>query len=295
MTVPRLRASERPTSWWLAALQRRRERMQDEYLDLSQAVPWSSAEEQAAAVKFFNAAFRAEESGLRQAHELCDEVRSFDPALAEVLRLYGDEEGWHRQLLSEFMPYIGGSIQPMGRVTSLFYRLYARAKRMETIVLTNLMFETIGSTTYRMALANVEHQALRQMLTILTRDEAFHVPLNVHFLKCVLARKSRLERLRLRAIHKLLFVSLLLLPLASRPKAQAFDRIPTLELVRGYARMLDAVFAQTPELGLHPPRLLLWALGVRGSDLQSRDVLAASVEAAEAAADRGAVEVSALR
>ena len=141
----------------------------------------------------------------------------------------------------------------------------------------------------------MKQPALRQLRTILTRDEAFHVPLNVHFLKCVLARKSRVERLRLRLLHRLLFISLLLLPLASRPKAQAFDRIGTLALVRGYARMLDAVFAQTPELGLSSPRLLLWLLGVRGADLRSGDVLAASVEAAESAADRSAVHVSALR
>ncbi|HET9932947.1 MAG TPA: hypothetical protein VFQ35_19720, partial [Polyangiaceae bacterium] len=59
------RASERPTSWWLKTLERRRERMHSEYLDLSEPVSWASPEEQAAAVKFFNAAFRAEESGLR--------------------------------------------------------------------------------------------------------------------------------------------------------------------------------------------------------------------------------------
>jgi hypothetical protein len=289
------RVSARPTSWWLQTLERRRERMQEEHLDLSAPVRWSSAREQAAAVKFFNAAFRAEESGLRQAHELSDEVKSFDPALAAVLRLYGDEEGWHRQLLTEFLGFIGGSLQPMGRVTRLFYGLYARAERMETIVLTNLMFETIGSTTYRMALANVEQPALRQMLTILTRDEAFHVPLNVHFLKYVLARKTRLERARLKVLHSLLFVSLLLLPLASRPKAKAFDKIGALQLVRGYARMLDAVFSQTPELGLSSPRLVLWALGVRGADLGSNDVLATNVEAAEAASVRSAVQVGELR
>ena len=39
--------------------------------------------------------------------------------------------------------------------------------------------------------------AARRMLTILTRDEAFHVPLNVHFLRRVLARDpSALPRLR---------------------------------------------------------------------------------------------------
>ena len=76
----------------------------------------------------------------------------------------------------------------MGKVTRTLYRLYGRAERMETIVLANLMFELIGSTTYRLALRNVHHPAARQMLTILTRDESFHVPLNVHFLRHVLSR-----------------------------------------------------------------------------------------------------------
>jgi hypothetical protein len=171
--------------------------MQDEVLDLSTKINWSSDDEQKAAIKFFNAAFRAEESGLRQAHELATEVAAWDATLADVLRLYGNEEGWHRQLLTEFLPYLGGDVEPMGRVTRTLHALYGRARRMETIVLTNLMFETIGSTTYRMALANVTHPAARQMLTILTRDEAFHVPLNVHFMVRVLEGKSAWARLRL--------------------------------------------------------------------------------------------------
>ncbi len=103
-----------------------------------------------AAIAFFNAAYRAEESGLKQAHELAGVVERWDPELAECLRLYGDEEGWHRELLTEFLAYLGGQVKPMGKVTGTFYRLYGRAERMETIVLTNLMFETIGSTTYRL-------------------------------------------------------------------------------------------------------------------------------------------------
>ena len=97
--------------------------------------------EQRAAVAFFNAAYRAEESGLRQAHELADEVRRWDPELAECLALYGDEEGWHRELLTQFLGWLGGTVRPMGRTTRTFYGLYARAKRMESIVLVNLMFE----------------------------------------------------------------------------------------------------------------------------------------------------------
>jgi hypothetical protein len=269
--------------------------MQDEALDLSTPITWSGDDEHRAALKFFNAAFRAEESGLRQAHELASEVSAWDPVLADVLRLYGDEEGWHRQLLSEFLGFLGGDVQPMGRVTKTLHSLYGRARRMETIVLTNLMFETIGSTTYRMALANVKQPAARQMLSILTRDEAFHVPLNVHFMVRVLEGKSPWARLRLRAIYQLLFVSLVALPLASRPKAFAFDRIPTRELSRGYARMLATLFAHRPELGLRPPRLLLWALGVRAGDASSEDAFSTSVEAAEQAANREDVVVTALK
>ena len=258
MTTSERRRPPRPTSFWLRALERRAKRSDDP--DLAEPITWSSAEEQRAAVKFFNAALRAEESGLRQAHELADEVGRWDPELAEVLRLYGNEEGWHQRLIGEFLERIGGSVQPMGRVTRLFYSAYARAKRMETIVLTNLMFETIGATTYRLALRNVRHPAARRMLTVLARDESFHVPLNVHFLREVVRRDPSARR-RLVWIHRLLFSSLLLLPFASRPKAQAFDGIPRLELVRAYAQALGALFVREPELGLAPPRLLRALVG----------------------------------
>ncbi|HSC85709.1 MAG TPA: ferritin-like domain-containing protein, partial [Polyangiaceae bacterium] len=191
---PRRSSSARPTSWWLGVLERRAAKMHDEYVDLSQPIEFESTEERRAAVKFFNAAFRAEESGIRQAHELAGEVRAWDPDLARVLELYGDEEGWHRELLTGFLEHLGGKVEPMGRITRTLYRLYARAKRMETIVLTNLMFETIGATTYRMALRNVRQPAAQHMLTILTRDESFHVPLNVHFLRQVLERNPKAKR-----------------------------------------------------------------------------------------------------
>jgi hypothetical protein len=252
MTLPRSGAA-RPTRFWLEMLERRALRGDDP--DLVEPIAWSSDAEHRAAVKFFNAALRAEESGLRQAHELADEVNGWDPELGEVLRLYGDEEGWHRRLLEEFLANIGGTVQPMGPVTRLFYSAYARAKRMETIVLTNLMFETIGATTYRMALRNVRHAAARRMLTVLARDESFHVPLNVHFLREVLKRQPGAKR-RLRVVHTLLFWSLLLLPFASRPKARAFDGLDRLELVRAYAQALGGLFVNDPELGLSMPR---WA------------------------------------
>ncbi len=285
---------ERPTRWWLETLERRRVRQSEERLDLATRDAWQTDEERRAAHKFFNAAFRAEESGLRQAHDLAADVAAFDPELSEVLRLYGDEEGWHRELLTEFLGAIGGKVEPMGRVTRSFYALYGRAKRMETIVLTNLMFETIGSTTYRMALRNVEQPAARKMLTILTRDESFHVPLNVHFLRNVLSRTPRAARLRLKLVYHALFVSLVLLPLASRPKAKAFDRLSTLELSRGYAKMLAGLFEREPDLGLNPPRWLLALLGIRREELGDEAVGATSLEAAEQAADRDRIEVRAL-
>jgi rubrerythrin len=255
---------------------------------------FESDAERRAALKFFNAAFRAEESGIRQAHELADEVEAWDAELAEVLRLYGNEEGWHRQLLTEFLGELGGQVDPMGRVTRTFYKVYARAKRMDTIVLTNLMFETIGSTTYRMALRNVSQPAARRMLTILTRDEAFHVPLNVHFLRRILSRETG-NRPRLRRLYRLLFCSLVLLPLASRPKARAFDGIGTRDLMRGYALELGRLFAREHDLDLRPPRLLLRLLGISPAEL-TRGAAASptSVESAERAIDRDNVVVTAL-
>lgn len=248
-----------------------------------------------AAIAFFNAAFRAEESGLRQAHELAAWVEAWDPDLAEVLRLYGDEEGWHRELLTEFLAYIGGSVRPMGRVTRTFYRLYGRARRMETIVLTNLMFETIGSTTYRMTLRHAEHRAVRQMLAILTRDEAFHVPLNVHFIREILRRKPEVSRRRLQLIYNLVFVALVASSFASRRRAQAFDKIPFKELSRAYVEQLAGLFLHERDLDLAPPRLLLWLFGMTNKDLeQITERVAVSVAAAEASADRQKVAVTAL-
>jgi hypothetical protein len=165
---------------------------------------------------------------------------------------------------------------------------------METIVLTNLMFETIGSTTYRMALAKVDQASVRQMLTILTRDEAFHVPLNLHFLLRVLEHESEYSKFRLRLLHRVLFVSLVLLPLASRPKAYAFDKIGRLELMRGYAKMLSGLFSHRPELGLRPPPVLSWMLGLRTSDVVHDELISISVEAAERSADREDVVVTAI-
>jgi hypothetical protein len=269
--------------------------MHYEKLDLTKPVEWESEAERASAIAFFNAAFRAEESGLRQAHELADEVAAIDPDLAETLRLYGDEEGWHRELLTEFLDHIGGTIRPMGRVTGTFYKLYGRAKRMESIVLVNLMFETIGSTTYRLALGRVKHPAVRPMLTILTRDESFHVPLNVHFLKHAMKGKTPLERARLRMLYKIMFVALLGSAYASRRKAKSFDKIDFKELAHAYAEHLAALFAREPELGFTAPPFVLGWLGIDSKSLaQSEAASRVSVEEAERAIDRDSTLVSAL-
>src|SRR5690606_25151503 len=93
-------AVDRPTRWWRETLERRAERAHTD-LELGGPPPYESDPERAAAVKFFNAAYRAEQSGLAQAHELAREVASWDPELARVLELYGNEEGWHRELLQD--------------------------------------------------------------------------------------------------------------------------------------------------------------------------------------------------
>jgi hypothetical protein len=265
--------------------------MDSEKLDLSQPVTFGSREEELAAIAFFNAAFRAEESGLRQAHALSEETARWDPDLAECLRLYGDEEGWHRKLLTEFLGWMGGEVRPMGRTTRTFYGLYRRAERMESIVLVNLMFETIGSTTYRLALRKASHPAVRQMLTILTRDESFHVPLNVHFLRQALARAPK-SRLRLRLLYSATFLGLIASTVPSRRRAERFDAIPRPVLSRAYAEELARLFIEDSDLGLTPSNLLLRAFGL-DRDALLRAPSAVSLEAAERAAERENVVVAA--
>jgi hypothetical protein len=269
--------------------------MYEEKLDLDEPIQWSSEEERNAAIAFFNAAFRAEESGLMKAHALADEVAARDPELAECFRLYGDEEGWHRQLLTQFLAYLGGHVRPMGRITGTFYKIYGRAKKIETIVLTNLMFETIGSTTYRLALRRATHPAVRQMLTILTRDESFHVPLNVHFLREALKWSPPSMRRRLQVIYHLLFVSLLGSAAASRRRAERFDRIPFRELSTAYAAHLARLFLHERDLAFTPSAALLGLFGLDRDELAaSEDLSAVSVRAAEAAVERERVTVTAL-
>lgn len=257
--------SRRPGSWWLDTLRKRAPSRRGDAWDGGPPPTFASDAERRAAIKYFNAAFRAEQSGAGQAERLSARVASWDAELAEMLDLYGKEEDWHRQLLTAFLDDIGGGVQPMGRVTRLLFGAYARAERMETIVLTNLMFETIGATTYRMTLPRVQQDAVRQMLTTLASDESFHVPLNVYFLRRVLSRCSRAELWRLKVIHQLLFVTLVALPVASRPKSKAFDTLGTAELARAYAKQLAAVFEGDEQLPLRPPRWFMRLLGAQGS------------------------------
>ncbi len=272
----------RPTRFWLDALRKRRARIAGDELDLSQPISFRSADEQRAAIAFFNAALRAEESGLHQAHVLSEQTARWDPELAECLKLYGDEEGWHRQLLNVFLPWLGGEVRPTGPTTRTFYGLYQRAQRMESIVLVNLMFETIGSTTYRLARRHASHPTIRQMLTILTRDESFHVPLNVHFLRQALARAPR-SRARLRAIYHCTFMGLVASTWPSRRRAERFDGIPRGVLSRAYATELARLFLEEDDLGLEPSRALLFAFGLDREALLRR-ASTVTVEAAERAA-----------
>jgi hypothetical protein len=179
-------------------------------------------------------------------------------------------------------------------VTGTFYGLYGRAERVETIVLANLMFETIGSTTYRLALRRATHPAVRQMLTILTRDESFHVPLNVHFLREALAH-TRSSPLRLKALYHALYVALIASAAASRRRAGAFDGIPFRELGGAYAEHLGRLFLHEPDLALAPSTTLLRLFGLDARALAaSEDLSAVSIEAAERAVDRARTAVTAL-
>jgi len=285
----------RPTRWWLEILKRRAERMYEEKLDLSKPVEFSSDEERKACIAFFNGAYRAEESGLAGAHRLAGEVRTWDPELSECLVLYGNEEGWHRELLEEFLNHVGGGVTPMGWMVGSFYRTYSKAERMESVMLTNLMFETIGATTYRLSLRGVKQPLARQVLKILTRDESFHVPLNVHFIREILARHPERSRLRLKLIYQVVFHSLVAMSYGSRKVAQEFDHVTPKELTTAYVENLGRLFAHESDLAFRPPKHLLRAYGITDARLAESDGPGAiSVEAAEKAARREVVDVTAL-
>ena len=286
----------RPTDWWLQALRRRERTMYDHEDQLFVPVSFANEAERIACGGFFNAALRAEESGASQARRLADEVRGWDRELADCIALYGAEEAWHRDLVERFLRHIGCEVRPIRGVTRVFFDAYARARDLETIMLTNLMFEVIGSTTYRIALGRVSDDgAVRRMLTILARDESFHVPLNVHFIREMLRHRgpSRWRTARLGALYQVVFWLLIASAAASRPVAQPFDKISFGELARAYAENLARLFLREADLRFTPPALALRAFGLRRAELlDGEDVLSAA--AAEAAADRDNVVVTAL-
>jgi hypothetical protein len=285
----------RPTSWWLRTLRQRRESMYDHDGDPIEPVQFADEAERVACISFFTAALRAEESGSSQAERLSDEVRKWDPDLAECLKLYGDEELWHRGLIEDFLKSIGGTVQPLGGLTGFFYRSYAAARDLPTIMLTNLMFEVIGSTTYRIALGRVKHPAARKLLVILARDESFHVPLNVHFIREMRRhRKSGwVETAKLRSIYWVVFWMLLASAKASRRVAQRFDGITFAELSRAYAENLARLFVHEADLRFEPPWAVMKLFKLeQGELLRGENVL--SAEAAEAAARREDVKVGVM-
>ncbi|HEY1586873.1 MAG TPA: ferritin-like domain-containing protein, partial [Polyangia bacterium] len=166
---------------------------------------------------------------------------------------------------------------------------------LETIMLTNLMFEVIGSTTYRIALGRIKHPAVRKLLTILARDESFHVPLNVHFIRAMLRHRapSRWRMARLRGTYHAVFWLLIASAAASRPVAQKFDHISFRELARAYAENLARLFLREEDLRFSPPSLALALFRLRACTLlDGEDLLSAA--AAEASADRENVLVTAL-
>jgi hypothetical protein len=73
--------------------------------------------------------------------------------------------------------------------------------------------------------------------------------------------------------------------IASRRRAEAFDRIPTRVLARAYATELARLFLEEDDLGLAPSRFLLRAFGLDASELL-RAPSSVSIEAAEASAER---------
>jgi hypothetical protein len=80
----------------------------------------------------------------------------------------------------------------------------------------------------------------------------------------------------------------------SRKVAKDFDGIPLRELTTAYVENLGRLFAQEPDLRFRPPRHLLRAFGVTEERLAEAGPGAISVEAAERAARREQVEVTAL-
>ncbi len=174
----------------------------------------------------------------------------------------GSEEGWHKELIVEYPSVPGRCAAPMGRTTRPLHSLYAQARRMRNHRSRNLMLETIGATTYRLALRHAEYPSARHMLTILTpvTNRFTSRSTLAHSSASVRARSLRAFR-RLRPIFHLTSSRSCSLPFASRPKAKAFDRIERAELSRAYAEQLGRVLPVS-WAGLMPARWLLRWFGV---------------------------------
>lgn len=98
---------------------------------------------------------------------------------------------------------------------------------------------------------------------------------------------------RLRVVFHVVFAALVALPVRSRPKTEAFDRLGTKELARGYARELARVFRGDPGMQLEPPRWTERVLGLTEKDRALDGPAMTSDEAVDDAADRDRVPVTA--
>ena len=97
----------------------------------------------------------------------------------------------------QFLAYLGGEMRPMGRDhRHVLQALRDAPSGIETIVLDepDVRDDRRRRRTASRSAART-HPAVRQMLTILTRDESFHVPLNVHFLRRSCERSTAVDAL----------------------------------------------------------------------------------------------------
>ena len=187
-----------------------------------------------AALKFFNAAFRAE-GRVSPGPRAGGRGRHWDPELSEVLRLYGTKRAGTASC-SPFLTDSAGSGANGARDAHPLRGVRA-AKRMDTIVLTNLMFETIGSTTYRRARQRLPAGGAPHAHD-LTRDEPFTSHSTCICLRRVLERDPSCSSIA--ATLLVVFASLVLFAFGQPPKA-SLDRIETRALIRRYALELAAV------------------------------------------------------
>ncbi len=227
-------------------------------------------------------------------------LRAWDPDLAECLRLYGDEEGWHRELLTQFLAYLGGEVRPMGRVTGTFYRAYAHAKRHRDH---RPHQPDVRDHRRRRPTAwpcgAPTHPAVRQMLTILTRDESFHVPLNVHFLREALAHAEGAWDRPSRPPHGALPPALRRAPRLRRgqpPPRSGLRPHPLRRAVHRATPSTSGACSSTRAIpaSRRPARCCASSVSIATRWRASEDSSVVSIQAAEQAVDRASVSVSAL-